>query len=286
MNRHAPRIGRIYLYVLAALGGLLALAWPLPGHAGAFSQPFQASPDVPILPLWQEEAMPTALDDDNGTVPPPNSEDAVSQVVFLPLVMKQPRLYLPLIEYDAFYNTYPSDGATDQSLNVFLAWALPNSVLPGPTYTVYLEANDPTPDVLVAKNTARTSFDPSTFDLDTQYYWQVVAVGANGRTISSPIWTFRTEKKQNPPAVGTMVTVPAGPFLMGCDPGNRWEYPCRNDEFHGESPLHAVYLDAFEIDKYEVTNRQYRACVEAGVCATAAPDRFAPSQNLFLRPEL
>jgi formylglycine-generating enzyme required for sulfatase activity len=58
-----------------------------------------------------------------------------------------------------------------------------------------------------------------------------------------------------------MVYVPAGEFIMGSDP--------RKDEYaqDDEQPVRTVYLDAFYIDKYEVTNAQYRACVEAGACS-------------------
>ncbi|MBM4461073.1 MAG: formylglycine-generating enzyme family protein [Chloroflexi bacterium] len=44
-----------------------------------------------------------------------------------------------------------------------------------------------------------------------------------------------------------MVAIPAGEFIMGSDAG-------RADE----RPAHRVYLDAFELDRYEVTNAQYR----------------------------
>ncbi len=58
-----------------------------------------------------------------------------------------------------------------------------------------------------------------------------------------------------------MVYVPAGQFLMGCS-DDLYAQGCDGDTH----PIHAVYLDAFYIDKTEVTNAQYRACVAAGVC--------------------
>ena len=49
-----------------------------------------------------------------------------------------------------------------------------------------------------------------------------------------------------------MVMIPAGEFQMGSNNGD-------NDE----KPVHTVYVDAFYIDKYEVTNAQYKAFVDA-----------------------
>ena len=37
-----------------------------------------------------------------------------------------------------------------------------------------------------------------------------------------------------------------------------------------EKPVHTVTLKAFQLAKTEVTNKQYRACVEAGVCSAPA----------------
>ena len=49
-----------------------------------------------------------------------------------------------------------------------------------------------------------------------------------------------------------MVLIPAGEFQMGS-----------NDGDDDEKPVHTVYVDAFYMDKYEVTNAQYRKFIDA-----------------------
>lgn len=60
-----------------------------------------------------------------------------------------------------------------------------------------------------------------------------------------------------------MVLIPAGEFLMGIQDGPP-----------DARPQHRVFLSSYWIDKYEVTNAQYRACVVSGVC-TPPKDRAA-----------
>ncbi len=70
-----------------------------------------------------------------------------------------------------------------------------------------------------------------------------------------------TEKPRVRPADAmTMLHVPSGEFLMGDD----------TSPYAPEKPTHTVYLDEYWIDQTEVTNAQYRACFEAGVCSEAA----------------
>jgi len=52
-----------------------------------------------------------------------------------------------------------------------------------------------------------------------------------------------------------MRLIPAGEFTMGSDSDST------------TSPAHRVYLDAFYMDKYEITNARYADCVTAGACA-------------------
>jgi formylglycine-generating enzyme required for sulfatase activity len=53
-----------------------------------------------------------------------------------------------------------------------------------------------------------------------------------------------------------MVFVPAGKFRMGSETA-----------YDDEKPVHEVYLDAFWIDKYEVSNAHYAQCVAEGTCS-------------------
>jgi formylglycine-generating enzyme required for sulfatase activity len=67
-----------------------------------------------------------------------------------------------------------------------------------------------------------------------------------------------------------MVLVDSGSFLMGATNADR-------EANIDERPQHTVSLEAFWIDRTEVTNGQYQACVAAGVCR---PSRFASDQRL------
>jgi formylglycine-generating enzyme required for sulfatase activity len=71
-----------------------------------------------------------------------------------------------------------------------------------------------------------------------------------------------------------MVYVPAGEFVMGTsDAYIDAILPkcigCTRELFADEQPQHVVYLDAFWIDKTEVTNAQYGKCVAAGACVAS-----------------
>ncbi len=52
-----------------------------------------------------------------------------------------------------------------------------------------------------------------------------------------------------------------------------------------ERPQHTVYLDAYYIDKYEVTNARYQACVDAGACDAPQESSSATRGSYFGNPE-
>jgi len=55
--------------------------------------------------------------------------------------------------------------------------------------------------------------------------------------------------------VDNWVTIPAGEFQMGSENGDS-----------NEIPVHPVYVDEFQIWKYEITNKQFNQCIRSGVC--------------------
>ena len=58
-------------------------------------------------------------------------------------------------------------------------------------------------------------------------------------------------KPASPSTPENMVLIPAGDFQMG------------SNESDDEKPVHTVYIDAFYMDKYEVTNAQYKIFIQA-----------------------
>jgi formylglycine-generating enzyme required for sulfatase activity len=60
---------------------------------------------------------------------------------------------------------------------------------------------------------------------------------------------------------------------MGSDDGNS-----------DEQPAHTVYLDAFAIDRTEVTNAQYARCVQAGACRPPGSSSSYTRANYFADP--
>jgi len=72
----------------------------------------------------------------------------------------------------------------------------------------------------------------------------------------------------------TMRLVPAGEFTMGSDDG-----------YSDEQPVHQVYLDAFYMDVYEVTNAAYGSCVDAGACLPPQKDNSYTRTTYYGNPE-
>ncbi|MBN2148518.1 MAG: formylglycine-generating enzyme family protein [Anaerolineales bacterium] len=75
--------------------------------------------------------------------------------------------------------------------------------------------------------------------------------------------------------ISNMVLIPEGEFEMGCESG------CSDND---EMPLHTVFLDAYYIDIYEVTNAKYAECVDAGACEEPNGDNSYTRGHYFGNP--
>jgi formylglycine-generating enzyme required for sulfatase activity len=64
-----------------------------------------------------------------------------------------------------------------------------------------------------------------------------------------------------PGSTNPWITIPAGDFVMGCAAA---DVSCNGDGREG--PKHTVTLPEYKIQKYEVSNAQYAACVAASAC--------------------
>ncbi len=84
-----------------------------------------------------------------------------------------------------------------------------------------------------------------TYTAEGRYNCAVRATDSRGATAMDVI-TVMVDSAQAPPG---MVLVPAGEFSMGST---------ENGTMSDEAPVHAVWLDAYYIDRYPVTNSEYR----------------------------
>ena len=84
-------------------------------------------------------------------------------------------------------NPSPSDQATNVSTNPTLSWSGSSNV---DSYDVYFGTTS-VPTTLVGSSTS-TSFSRSGLNLNTTYYWQIVAKNSCGNSTSGPVWSFTT----------------------------------------------------------------------------------------------
>jgi hypothetical protein len=148
----------------------------------------------------------------------------------------------------------PTNGAIGIATNPTLLWSASSG---GATsYTLQVSA-DSLFGSFIYNQSGLTGFSQALNGLDTVtvYYWRVSATNSYGASGWSSVWQFTTATG---PGTGiTWVSIPAGNFTMGSLPTD----PHANTD---EQPQHTVYLDAYQIGKYEVTNSQYKAFMDVG----------------------
>ena len=89
--------------------------------------------------------------------------------------------------------------------------------------------------------------------MDTKKLYTMTQKGIVSILILTILWGCGTQHIPSADDIHEgMVLIPAGAFEMGSHTGK-----------NNERPVHTVYLDAFYMDIYEVTNAQYKAFIDA-----------------------
>ncbi len=210
---------------------------------------------------------------DNTTISLPLLKELVTTVTGAPgmRVLDVPAIYSPEIFKDDTVQKNISD-----LLKIMDIVALP----PAPTqdgateYQAVFTAKAPEKAYmyLVLDNTGVTAADgqtltgsipPQSFAFAFNQFKQVTLVKTN------TVMTF----KDNP-----WVTIPAGRFVMGCASSDT---KCDSNEL----PRHDVDMTDYSILKNEVSNKQYKSCVDAGFCTRpqflSSETRSSYYENIF-----
>jgi formylglycine-generating enzyme required for sulfatase activity len=161
------------------------------------------------------------------------------------------------------------------------------------TYTKHLLRNLTTPDLPVEQmfkrvrvavegetGGAQTPWELSSLQGDFAFRPATAAptgsAGVKAATAAAPVAAARPTAQCQPELAQTligedgaeMVLVPAGEFVMGSSADDSASLLRRYPKANGailkdESPKHRIFLDAFYIDKYEVTNAHFQQFVQA-----------------------
>ena len=136
---------------------------------------------------------------------------------------------------------------------------------PTPTATI-APSNTPLPSpTQTATVTATATIPPTETPTQTPSPTATLAAGE-----ASPVPTATFAAEISDPSGAEMVFVQSGVFLMGSDSGNG-----------DQTPAHIASISDFYIDKYEVTNTDYRLCVADLGCELPRNTRYyvLPSQQ-------
>jgi hypothetical protein len=94
------------------------------------------------------------------------------------------------------HNPYPENGSFNVSLNITLSWIGGDPDGDPVTYTIYCGNNSPPPKVV--DNQTNTSYKPNMLEINTTYYWKIVAFDDLSLSNRSSIWWFNTGDNQPP----------------------------------------------------------------------------------------
>jgi hypothetical protein len=133
-------------------------------------------------------------------------------------------------------NPDPENGATDVSVFTDLSWSGGDPDGDPVVYDVYFGTSSNPP--LVSNGQSAETYDPGELDLETKYYWKIVAEDSFDETTAGPLWSFTT-RGNNPPYAPSNPDPADGQGGVPINPTLDWD----GGDPDEDSTFYDVYLD-------------------------------------------
>jgi len=150
-------------------------------------------------------------------------------------------------------NPDPSDGETGVDINADLSWTCSDPNGDDLSYKIYFGTVTPPP--LKAQDYEDTTWDPGTMQLETTYYWKIIAEDVHGAETEGPIWDFTTGTN-DPPYTPNSPNPTDGAIDVPVDVSLCWE----GGDPDGDSCTYDLYFDTVTppgIFKHDLTGTCY-----------------------------
>jgi hypothetical protein len=142
----------------------------------------------------------------------------------------------------------PPNGSIDIDIDEDLNWICDDpDTCDTLVYDVYF-GTDPDPP-LVMENISDTSYDPGALNLNTKYYWKIIATDNHNNSTEGPIWNFTT-RDNNPPDVPDNPNPNNGELNVDINEDLSWT--CTDPD--GDTLTYDIYIDDSTPPKKEVSN--------------------------------
>lgn len=126
--------------------------------------------------------------------------------------------------------------------------------------------------------------DPSVYQLDVENNIIKISTQFLGNFHLGFPKELVKQEDSDPSGIAEMILIPAGEFQFGAPQGTKTGVPENEEGMKESEGFNKVYLSSYYIDKYEVTNRQYQLCQEAGVCVEPHDVTSVMYQNYYYNP--
>ncbi len=109
-------------------------------------------------------------------------------------------------------------------------------------------------------------FDKDSYELDVENNLFKISTNFLGNFHIGFPKDMVKQEDANQAGIAEMVLIPAGEFEYGAPEGTSTGLAEEEEGMKQSEGMNTVYLSSYYIDKYEVSNSQYKLCQDAGVC--------------------